>query len=342
MSEKKVSQMGVTIHDVAKKAGVSHTTVSWTIHNHPGITDATKEKVFRAIKELDYHPNYLARSLVKGKTNTIAVVSSFFSSPFEMEVLKGIEQSIVHDPRGTHSITLFSALNRDEEVLKEIVYGKRADAAILLSIRPSEEIISLFSRNNMPLVVVDELASEAITLQVDNYRGAYIATEYLIQRGRKRIGLILGTDNGNFALSQSERKRGYIQALNDHGYEFDENLVFLIEDYYFEEGQIVFKRMLKKGINLDGVFCAAGDLVAMGFMLEARNMNVELPEQLSVIGYDDIPSSALVWPALTTIKQPLMLIGKRSYEEVTEALEAGTNPSKTVMYDPQLVIRQSV
>ena len=333
--------MGVTINDVAKLAGVSHTTVSWTIHDHPGITAATKARVNKAIEELDYHPNYFARSLVRGKTNTIAVVSSFFSSPFEMEVLKGIEKSI-HAERIPHSLNLFSTLDSSEKVLKEIVYGKRADAAILLSISPSAEVTALFAKNGMPLVVIDEAAENAITIQADNFLGAFLATDFLIKSGRKKIGIILGSNNGDPGLSQSERKRGFMQALSDGGIAFDEELVFWIEDYYFEEGQIIFKRLQKKSLDIDALFCAAGDIVAMGFMLEAKNNGCEIPGQIAVIGYDDIPSSALVSPSLTTIKQPLTLIGKKAYEEIIKALEAGISDIRAISFEPQLVIRNSV
>jgi len=115
--------MSVTIHDVAKRAGVSHTTVSWTIHDHPGITEATKKKVFKAIEELDYHPNYLARSLVKGKTNTIAVIANFFSSPFEMEVLKGLEQGANNQKKPYFSLNNAVVLHEvDFQVLLALLF----------------------------------------------------------------------------------------------------------------------------------------------------------------------------------------------------------------------------
>lgn len=113
---------------------------------------------------MNYHPNYLARSLVKGKTNTIAVISNFFSSPFEMEVLKGVEQG-ANKQDNPYMLTLFSTMGKNDEVLKDILFGKRADAAIVLSLAPSDEICSLFNKNKIPLIVVDEEADNALILK---------------------------------------------------------------------------------------------------------------------------------------------------------------------------------
>ena len=333
--------MRVTILDVAKRAGVSHTTVSWAIHDRPEISAETKEKVFKAIKELNYHPNYLARSLVKGKTNTIAIVATFFSSTFEMEILKGIEQSI-NSMKSTYTITLFSTLGQHEKVLSDIVYSKRADGVILMSIKVPDNIVELYKSNDVPLMVIDEEAPGALEVKLDNFKGAYIATEHLIKSGRKNLSIVLG-DGGNLGLSQSERKRGFLKAIENYGLKFDETKEFRISDYYFEEGLIVFKRMVRVTNDVDGIFCAAGDVVATGIMLEARNQGIKIPEQLSIIGYDDIISSALLSPPLTTVRQPLVQIGRNAYETVVRVLENGNAEGvDRLVYEPQLVIRNSV
>ncbi len=330
--------MSVTIHDVAKHAGVSHTTVSWAIHDNPAISNATKEKVLKAVQELDYHPNYQARSLVRGKTNTIAVVASFFSSPFEMELLKGIEKSVIQQGI-QYSITLFSTMQQNDKILKDIFYGKRADAVIMLSIKPSEEVCTIYKNSNFPFVVIDETAENSIEIQLDNFRGGYMATEYMIKSSKTKLGIVLG-DIAD--LSQRERKRGFLQALSDNGIPFDDTFIFPIEDYYFEEGQIILKRILKKNLSIDGIFCAAGDLVATGIMLEARNQNITIPDQLAIVGYDDMPYSALICPPLTTIKQPLIQIGSAAYEAVLKLLETGSCEPAQMIFEPQLMIRNSV
>ena len=333
----------VTIKDVARLAGVSHTTVSLALRGSASITDETKEKVLKAAKQLNYHPNHLARSLVTKKTNVIGVVANFFSSNFEMEVLKGIEQSI-RSMESDYMINLFATLEKNDQVLEDICLGRHADGVILLSISPSPEVIRLYNENNCPMIVIDESAEGAIEITMDNYHGAYLATEHLINSGRKNLAIVLGDSNRDeLGLSQKERKQGFLQAIKDHGLKFNQKNTFFIEDYYFEEGQVVFKRMQRYGSDIDGIFCAAGDIVASGIMLEAKNEHLDIPKDISIIGYDDVPSSSLIDPPLTSVRQPLFQIGKNGYARMVRFLEGKEEykPNKLV-YEPQLIVRSSV
>ena len=333
----------VTIKDVAQLAGVSHTTVSLALRNSPSITEDTKVKVLAAAKQLNYHPNHLARSLVSGKTYVIGVVANFFSSTFEMEIMKGIEQSI-RSTETEYVINLFTTLGKNEQVLTDICLGKHADGVILLSISPSKEIVKLYNENKCPMIVIDEQADDTIEIVMDNYHGAYVATEHLINSGRRNLALVLGDSNREeLGLSQRERKEGFLQAVKDHGLSFSEKNIFYIEDYYFEEGQVVFKRMQRYGSDIDGIFCAAGDVVASGIILEAKTEHVNIPRELSIVGYDDVMSSSLIDPPLTSVRQPLFQIGKNGYARMVRLLE-GTEeykPNKFV-YEPQLIPRASV
>ena len=333
----------VTIKDVARLAGVSHTTVSLALRGSASITDETKEKVLKAAKQLNYHPNHLARSLVTKKTNVIGVVANFFSSNFEMEVLKGIEQSI-RSMESDYMINLFATLEKNDQVLEDICLGRHADVVILLSISPSPEVIRLYQENNCPMIVIDEQAEGAIEITMDNYHGAYLATEHLINAGRRNLAIVLGDSNRDeLGLSQKERKQGFLQAIKDHGLKFNQKNTFFIEDYYFEEGQVVFKRMQRYGSDIDGIFCAAGDIVASGIMLEAKNEHLDIPKDISIIGYDDVPSSSLIDPPLTSVRQPLFQIGKNGYARMVRFLEGKEEykPNKLV-YEPQLIVRSSV
>ena len=334
----------VTIKDVARLAGVSHTTVSLAIRNSSSITEETKQKVLKAAKQLNYHPNYLARSLANGKTNVIGIVANFFSSNFEMEILKGVEQSIRSD-ESRFMINLFTTLEKNDQVLTDICMGKHADAVILLSISPSPEVIKLYNENHCPLIVIDEIADGAIEITLDNYHGAYMATEHLINAGRRNLAIVLGDGggNGSLGLSQKERKDGFLQALSDHGIKFNPKNEFFISDYYFEEGQVVFKNMQRYGSGIDGIFCAAGDMVAAGIMLEAKNQQVDIPGDLSIIGYDDSVTSALINPPLSSIRQPLFQIGKNALSRMVRLLEGKEEykPNRLV-YEPQLISRASV
>ncbi|MBN2655527.1 MAG: LacI family DNA-binding transcriptional regulator [Spirochaetales bacterium] len=326
--------MAVTITDVARLAGVSHTTVSWVIHDDPRITDKTKEKVMKAIEELDYHPNYTARSLVKGKSNNIALVAPFFSSTFEMDVLKGIEDGM--DESGyQYSVSMYSTRGEDAAVLNQIVRGRRADAVILLTIKPDQTIISQFKANGIPLILIEEEAEGCHVVRTNNIEGAYLAVTRLLETGKRRIALAVETENPG--LSQSDRKEGYIRALKEKGIAFDRDLVVPINRFRFEEGQEVFPEILKK--DADAVFCAAGDMIAMGMLLEARKLRIPVPEKLSVVGFDDSQMCELVYPSLSTVHQPLNEMGRKAWELAT-TLKKDSPPEK-VVFEPRFIERDS-
>ena len=305
--------MAVTINDVAKVAGVSHTTVSWVIHDDPRITDKTKAKVKKVIKELDYHPNYMARSLVKGKTNTIAVVAPFFSSTFELDILRGIEDGM-DDSSTQYNINMYSTRGDDTKTLQQILFGRRADAVILLTIKPEDSVVEDYNKNNIPLILIEEEASNTHVVRTNNIQGAYMAVSSLIiESKRKRIAIVVEqTDPG---LSQVDRMDGYKKALKENNIPFSEDLVIGISKFRFEEGQQIFPQLLE--CKADAVFCASGDMIAMGILLEARNRDIKVPEHLAVVGFDDSKMCNLVYPALSTVRQPLALMGKKAWDIAT-------------------------
>jgi len=331
--------MGITINDVAKKAGVSHTTVSWVIHDDPRITAETKKKVMAVIHELDYHPNYMARSLVKGKTDTIAVLASFFSSPFEMEVLRGMEK--VLDRRLLkYRLNLYTTRDRERDVLMEILNGKRADAVILLNRKPDEKVIKLYDRAGVPLVLLDEAAPGVISVRLDNEKGAYMAARHLIDRGYGHIGLILQRRPERLDFCQERRMKGFARAMEESGLPFDSSRILETGDFTVEEGEAVLRRILEEKRNFDALFCAAGDMVAMGVISECRKQGLSLPGDLAIVGFDDIQASSLISPSLTTVRQPLLEMGGCLLKEAVDQLE-GKGAGEDLIFDPRLIVRES-
>lgn len=328
--------MSVTINDVARMAGVSHTTVSWVIHDDPRITDKTKLKVLDAIKELDYHPNFMARSLVKGKTNTVAIVAPFFSSTFELDILKGIEDAI--DSSTSHyNINIYSTRGDNTKILQQIVFERRADAAILLTIKPEKSIISEFNKSKIPLILVEEEAENVHVIKTDNVKGAFVAVNSLIRDSRsKRPAIVI--EEKNPGLCQRERMTGYRQALIENNRKFSSELIIGIDKFRFEEGQRVFSQLMD--IQADSVFCAAGDMIAMGILLEARNKNIPVPEKLAVVGFDDSHMCRLVYPSLTTVRQPLSEMGEKAWKLATSSEKL--IGFEKIIFDPEYMIRDSV
>jgi LacI family transcriptional regulator len=331
--------MRVTIKDIAKKVGVTPATVSMVINNSPKISQKTKELVGAAIKEMNYHPNYIGRSLVKGKTNNIAVVASFFASLFALESVKGIEANL----RNTqYNLILYSTRGIEEnerEMLERIFYERRADGIIVISLRMDKALLAEFKKEGVPVVFLEEVLEGAPTVKFKNIKGGYMATEYLIKNKRKNIGLIIG-DSG---LNAEERMKGYRDALNDFGIPYDENKIIRVTNYNFEEGEKSLKLLLKKSPHVDSVFCAAGDVTAIGVLDQAKDMGIKIPADLAVIGYDDIYISNLTSPGLTTVRQPIAQMGMQAFDVMMGMID-GSIPyeSKIISFEPELIIRDSV
>ena len=334
--------MSITIKDVAKRAGVSHTTVSMVVHDDKRITAETKKKVLAAIEELKYHPNYLARGLVQGKTNTIAIMATFFSSFFEMNFLKGIEQEMGDSEFQINEYSTRGRPGVKQQIMEQILYGKRADVLILLSIKPDKSILDEFKKNELPIILIEEEMKGAHTLKTDNYKGGFLAGEYLVKKGRKNIGVIVGEINGDeVGTSPDERLRGFKRALEDGGVAFNKNLVIQIKNFDYKDGKEALKEYLTTGAKLDAVFCAAGDYMAMGFLEEAKRQGVKVPQDIAVVGYDDLEMSAIVNPPLTTIKQSITELGREAFKISVDAAAGKLKEPKIIVLAPELKIRES-
>ncbi len=334
--------MAVTINDVAKKAGVSHTTVSWVIHNDPRITQKTKDKVNKAIEELNYHPNYNARSLVKGKTDAIAVVTNFFSTYFELSVLRGIETAMGNCKK-TFNLNLYSTANREDEVLNEILYGRRADAVILLSESPSQKIINNYNSKNIPLILVENYHDELISVKSNSIKGGKDAADYLFGLGKTKLGIIVEELTGDEipGLSQVERMIGFEKSFKEHGFKINKDLVFELKHFRMETGREFARKIVEENIDVEGIFCAAGDKVALGLIDELKKLGKKIPEDYAVIGFDDIDIAELVSPALTTIRQDLHGLGETSYNLAVKAIEKEDIEERHIEFDTTLIIRGS-
>lgn len=333
--------MSTTIKDVAKKVGVTPTTVSMVMKNDPRISHETKEKVLQAIKELNYYPNYLGQSLVKGKTNTIAVVSNLFFAWFKMDLLNGIGRSIFET---TYKMNQYSTRDEiGEDTLKDILYGKRADGVITISLRPKKEILNEFKKNNRPIVLIEDTVDGFLGVKVDNFKGAYMATEYLIKKGRKKIGILTGeVANGRGGMNVLERIEGYKKALKDYDINLRKKIMLETVSYSFDEGKKIFDKFMNNKKGIDSIFCAAGDIAAMGLIKRAHELGVKIPDDIAIVGYDDVVISSLVIPSLTTIRQPIFEMGRTAVKMLLNQMESDiNNASEIVIFQPELIIRES-
>ncbi|MEM5947452.1 LacI family DNA-binding transcriptional regulator [Spirochaetia bacterium 38H-sp] len=329
--------------DVAKLAGVSHTTVSWALKGDPRISPETRKKVMDAARKLNYHPNLLARALVNGRTNTLAIVASFFSSHFEMEVLKGIEQQLM-DTGSELGVLLFTtrgSKKREEDIIADVIKSGRADGLITLNISLSVNLSSLACEYAFPVVLIEGKGRCADTIRIDNPGGSYAAVSALVKAGAKNIAIVSGEIHTEEpGRSPMERLIGARRSLRAHGYGFDKSQVFFIERYYFEEGYTLFPRILDAMPNVDGIFCAAGDMVALGLLAAMRDRGISVPEDVRLVGYDDIPASSLVSPTLTTVRYNMPRMGATAVDFISAAL-SGEKEKKHYIEPSVLIGRQS-
>ena len=331
---------GVTLYDVAREAGVSHTTVSWALRGDSRICAATRERVQAVATRLGYVPNATARSLASGRTATIALVSPAFSAAYESELLRGIEEEMTASHPDYELVQYSTAGNpeRAQSIWDRLLRGNRADAAICLCDPPPLAVRKAYARAGRPLVLFDERIEDTSCVRGDGRLGTRLAVQRLLERGCRRPAIVTS------ASSQEERPRcdpdrlGVFRELCTQAGLKAGHLV--VECFRFEAGQTLAQNVAREG--WDGIFCAAGDLVAAGLLAGLRPLGVNVPQEVRVIGYDDQLVASLATPPLTTVAQPLSRMGRAAVELCFSLLEAPAPKSpRHLRFEPSLVVRQS-
>jgi LacI family transcriptional regulator len=209
---------------------------------------------------------------------------------------------------------------------------------------PGVSFMSEFKKQRVPVILVEKKIPGAHSITVDNFKGAYDAVTHLIKQGRKRIALIRGdsgllSDGETTAVVPNERQNGYMAALSDNGLMFDQRIVYYVYHHIKEEGTQIFYQMKRDRAEPDAVFSAAGDLTAMGFIEEARKNGQKVPEDISVIGYDDIMQIPGFEGTLTTVRQPGREMGAEAFRLAAESVCGTVKEFKNIVFAPRLVIR---
>jgi len=329
--------VGATIKDVAKKVGVTPTTVSMVLRGDSRISDGTKEKVLKAAKELNYYPNSIGRSLVKGKTNTIAIASHLFYGPFKTDILNGIDNELKETKYRTFNFPFKSG--QEEEGFREMLFGRICDGVIAINMAMNKEVAALYREEKRPIVFVEDVVEGLAGVKGDGFQGSYDAVMHLIKSGRKKIGLVVGAYGE--MVNVKERLGGYKKALKDSGLEFDKDMVMESRFYNFPEGKDICKEMLEAKPGIDAVFVGAGDLVAMGMMRHAKDTGVKIPDDIAIIGYDGLDSGSLSSPELTTVKQPVFEMGTRAFKMIMDMIENPEKKYEIEVFKPELLVRGS-
>ena len=336
MPERSGPRRRPTIYDVARLAGVSTATVSRALNGTAPIADGTRAAIERAIEQLGYRPNPIARSLVTRSTQTIALLLPDITNPFYAELVSGIQQRLAE---GDQSMLLCTTNGDPEQEARylRLLRAKHVDGALVDGLGLSPERIAAFAEDGFPIVCLDrDVDFPTIPLvQVDNRLGARLATEYLISLGHRRIAHITGA-----AAPISElRAAGYDEALRAAGIEPDPALV-ADGDFTEAGGHAAMRALLESGARFSAVFCA-NDLSAMGALNSVLSSGRKVPLDLSIVGFDDVRLSPYTSPPLTTIHQPAAEIARHATELLLDLIRGEQPGTMRRLFAPTLVVRGS-
>ncbi|WP_120512304.1 substrate-binding domain-containing protein [Photobacterium salinisoli] len=328
-----------TMKDIARLAGVSTSTVSHVINKSRFVSDEIAERVNRAAKELNYAPSALARSLKVNRTQTIGMLVTTSTNPFFGEVVKGVERSCYQ--KG-YNLILCNTEGDSERMKASIdtLLQKRVDGLLLMCSTLEGEQIDVFERYpDIPVVVMDwgpmSFASDKI--QDNSYQGGYLAARYLIDCGHHEIGCITGP----LIKHQAQiRYEGFKRALNEAGLAFHRDWI-VESDFESEGGYQAFNQIFASG-SLPSAIFACNDMMAMGVINAAHEKGIRIPEDLSLIGYDDIHIAKFMTPSLTTIHQPKYRLGQAAVETLLKRINKEITEPQVVQLEPTLVVRKSV
>jgi LacI family transcriptional regulator len=335
----------VTLQDVATLAGVSIKTVSRVVNGQGEISDSTRQRVQAAIDELGYRPNVLARSLVNRRTDTLAVVAWGIEYFGPSRTMVGIEQQA--DELG---YSLFLSLvsqpdDPDHDRILDILLARRVDGIIwaVPEVGDNRQWLKLGWLERLPPIVFLSMAAQpGLTIAaVNNYNGAKLATQHLIDQGYSRIGTITGP----LAWWEAqERYAGWKNTLEQAGHKFSPSLV--AESYWSAAGgERAMEHLLKQAPEVDAVF-ASSDQIALGALGAAHKLGRRIPQDLAIVGFDNTPDSAFYWPPLTTVYQKLVSVGRIAVQNLHQMVEArrqqkGSIEAVATMIEPELIVRAS-
>lgn len=328
----------VTIKDIARIANVSYATVSRALNDHKDVNEQTKQKILKICNEVGYSPNAIARGLVKQNTYTIGLLVPDITNPYYPEVARGVE-----DEASKEDYNVFLC-NTNWDMMKEVDYfnlllAKRVEGIIIAPV--SDDTMKFVEKftDRLPIVFLGtRIEGEKYNyVVIDNVKGAEMITEYLIGLGHRKIAFIGGTkDSGTF----SDRVLGYKNALKKNNIEIDENMIKIC-GYRKVDGSNALKAMAKEA-NLPTAIFAVNDLLALGIIDAAENISLSIPEDISLVGFDDIPYASLPKIRLTTVSQPKDHIGREAIRILLEKIEnKNTRVGLQRIVQPELIIRST-
>jgi LacI family transcriptional regulator len=335
MARRKKRSDQVTIIDVAREANVSYSTVSRVVNNKSYVKPETRQRVLEAMDQLGYQANLQARSLAGGRSNVIGLLVHGTISQYTGEIIRGIDDVLVPARYEMMLYTSHHGQIKEVEQINMMARGLADGLLLLLPLNPEQYLDSL-RRQSFPYVLIDQKgdSTKDASVTAASREGTYKAIRYLIELGHRRIGFIAGTLEIAVAM---ERLEAYKQALSDYRIPLDPQLV-KEGDFLQPSGFAGGNALLSLPTPPTAIF-ASSDMMALGVMDAARTHGLRIPEDLSLIGFDDIPMAAVAHPGLTTVRQPLEEIGRIATEILLRAIENPEDPPEVVVVPTELIIR---
>lgn len=333
--------MKITIKDIAEKANVSVATVSRVVNNKSkGVGEDTRKRILELVEAYNYQPSAVARGLVTKKSKIIGLIIPDLTNPFYPKMAKGIEDEA--SKHGYNIILCDGNNSMDKEAAYLDFLGEHYVCGIIYNNfkNISDTILNKILNSSLPLVFIDSKPEikGCKCVYLDNRKAMYDMIEYLIHNGHRRIGFMTGPLD---SYSINERYKGYLKALEDNGIAIDSDLVVQGE-YAIKDGYDAMERLLETGTDMTAVACC-NDLMAIGAMEKIEELGMGVPEDISVVGFDNIEMTRLVRPKLTTVAQPIYDMGREAARMIINIIEGhGKHTQDNLVFEPSLVIRDSV
>jgi LacI family transcriptional regulator len=338
-----MSAKRVTSQDVAIAAGVSRTTVSMVLNNVPGIqiSEETRQRVFDVARELGYVPEAAAQALVSRRSQSIGFVMArqvhhVITDAFLNSLIAGSIQT-VHD----HNLRLIVEMidpEHQQEAYLRLARARRIDGMILAGPRFDDQGLKVIEEEGFPVVIIGHIdQSNLCSVDVDNCAAAREAVAHLIQLGHKRIACV--TNASPIYMAPAMRLRGYRQALETAGLAFDQNLV-RFGDYDLESGYIQMKSLLDDGLSFTAVFVSS-DVVALGAKAAIYQRGLRIPQDIALVGFDDVPMARYMEPPLTTIRVPAVQMGSAACRLLIDLITKGDVAKRKITLETELIVRES-
>lgn len=333
--------MSVTIYDVAKKAGVGIGTVSRVLNGSRHISETTRDKVLKAIKELNYQPHSAAQSLARKKTRSIGCIIPFFTGYFFVELLRGIQKKITEHQ---HDLILYSVdlAHKKETFLRRVLRERRVDGVLFISMEISDEFVEKFVDLKFPIVLVDSYHPDLDSISVDNLEGAYVATKHLISLGYQKIAMI---DAQLKSFPARLRLEGYKNALAECGHSFEAryfvacDFVQEADGFNKEAGYAAMQQLLRLLEDRPQAVFVSSDIQAVGAIDAIKEHGLRIPQDIAVVGFDDIELSRYI--GLTTMRQPIMEMGELAAQRLMQKIAGVPTKQFNYCFQTELVVRES-